>query len=66
MDLISVEEKELLIRATKLMEELRESIEVIEDKETVEDLKAALAEADSGNTRPLSELVRELDLEEEV
>jgi hypothetical protein len=66
MTLLTVEERELLTRAANLMEELLETIEVTQDKELVRDLKVALKEAEEGKTRPLEELIRELNLEDEV
>ena len=66
MALLTSEEKELLSRAANLMEELLETLEVAQDKKLVEDLKVALKEVDEGKTRPLDELVRELNLEDEV
>ena len=66
MTLLTSEEKELLSRAANLMEELLETLEVAQDKKLVKDLKAALKEVDEGKTRPLDELVRELNLEDEV
>jgi hypothetical protein len=62
MTLLTVEERELLTRAANLMEELLETIEVTQDKELMRDLKAALKEAEEGKTRPLDELIRELNL----
>ena len=66
MTLLTSEEKELLSRAANLMEELLETLEVAQDKKLVKDLRAALKEVDDGKTRPLDELVRELNLEDEV
>ena len=66
MTLMTTEEKELLSRAANLMEELLETLEVAQDKQLVRDLKAALKEVDEGKTRSLDELVRELNLEDEV
>lgn len=64
--LLTVEEKELLTRAAILMEELLETLEVMQDDRAVKDLRAALREVKEGRTRPLDELVRELGLEAEV
>lgn len=57
------EEKELLTRAANLMEELFETIEVSQDKKIAKDLKKALHEVKEGKTRPIEELIRELNLE---
>jgi len=65
MALLTVDEKELLVKAVSLMDELRETLEVMQDSELVEDLKVALREVEEGKTRPLDELMRELNLEEE-
>jgi hypothetical protein len=48
------------------MEELIETVEVADDKELVQDIEAALREAEEGRTRPLRDLVMELNLEGEV
>ena len=66
MTLLITEEKELLSRAANLMEELLETLEVVQDKKLVKDLKVALKEVEEGKTRPLDELVRKLNLEDEV
>jgi len=66
MTLLTSEEKELLVRAANLMDELLETLEVMQDKELVEDLRVALREVEEGKTRPLDELMRELNLEEEI
>ena len=60
------EEKELLTRAANLMEELLETIEVSQDKKIVTELKKALAEVEEEKTRPLEELIRELNLEKDI
>jgi len=66
MTLLTTEEKELLSRAANLMEELLETLEIAQDKKLVRDLKAALKEVEEGKTRSLDELIRELDLEDEI
>ncbi|MEM3730588.1 MAG: hypothetical protein QW667_00190 [Candidatus Bathyarchaeia archaeon] len=66
MTLLTAEEKELLIKAASLMDELLETLEVMQDKKFVKDLKAALREVEEGKTRPLDELLRELNLEGEI
>jgi hypothetical protein len=66
MTLLTVEEKELLTRAVNLMGELLETLEVMQDNRVVEDLKVALREVEEGKTRPLDELIRDLNLEEET
>jgi len=42
-----------------------ETIEVMQDNKLVKDLKTALREVEQGKTRPLGELIRELNLEKE-
>jgi DNA-directed RNA polymerase subunit K/omega len=66
MTLLTAEEKELLTKAASLMDELLETLEVIQDKKLVKDLKIALREVEEGKTRPLDELIRELNLENEI
>jgi hypothetical protein len=66
MTLLTTEEKELLAKAANLMDELLETLEVIQDKKLVKDLKIALREVKEGKTRPLDELIRELDLEGKI
>ena len=66
MTLLTAEEKELLTKAANLMEELLETLEVMQDKKLVKDLKIALREVEEGKARPLDELIRELNLEDEI
>jgi len=42
------------------------TLEVMQDKELVKDLRIALREVEEGRTRPLDELMRELNLEKEI
>jgi len=66
MTVLTAEEKELLTRAASLMDELLETLEVMQDNKLVRNLKAALREVEEGKTRPLEELIRELNLESKV
>ncbi len=66
MTLLTVEEKKLLARAASLMDELLETLEVMQDSELVKDLKIALREVEEGKTKPLDELIRELNFEGKV
>lgn len=66
MTLLTAEEKELLTRASRLMDELLETLEIMQDKKLLKDLKIALREVEKGKTRPLDELIRELNLEDEI
>ena len=63
---MTAKEKQLLTRAASLMEELLETLEIMQDNRLVEDLKVALREVEEGKTRPLDELIRELNLEDKV
>jgi len=54
MTLLTVEEKRLLTRAASLMDELLETLEVMQDSELVKDLKIALREVEESKTRKLS------------
>ncbi len=64
--LLTLEEKELLAKTARLMEELIETIEVSDDKGLVQDIEDALGEVKEGKTRPLENLIRELGLEDQV
>ena len=64
--LLTSEEKELLVKAINLMEELIETLEVMQDKELVQGLKDALKEVEEGKTKSLEELIEELNLEREI
>jgi Trp operon repressor len=64
--LLTRDEKELLERAANLMEEILETVEVSQDKTIAKELKAALQEIEEGKTRPISELIAELGLENDV
>ena len=66
MTLLTTDEKELLTKAASLMEELLETLEVMQDKELVKDLRASLREAKQGKTMTLNELVQDLHLETQI
>jgi PHD/YefM family antitoxin component YafN of YafNO toxin-antitoxin module len=66
MALLTTDEKELLTKAVSLMEELLETLEVMQDNKLVKDLRASLREAKQGKTMTLDELVRDLHLETQV
>jgi len=63
---LTSEEKEILVKAANLMDELIETLDVMQDEELIQDLKDALREVKEGKTKPLSELIKELNLESEV
>jgi len=63
---LTSEEKEILVKAANLMDELIETLEVMRDEELIQDLKDAMREVKEGKTKPLSELIKELNLESEV
>ena len=48
------------------MNELLETLEVMQDEELVKDLRTALREVEEGKTMPFNELIRELGLEKEI
>jgi len=66
MTLLTTDEKELLTKAASLMGELLETLEVMQDKKLVKDLRVSLREAKQGKTMTLDELVRDLHLETQV
>ena len=59
---LTSEEKEILVKAANLMDELIETLDVMQDEELIQDLKDALREVKEGKTKPLSELIKELNL----
>jgi len=63
---LTSEERELLVKAANLMDELIETLEVMQDEDLIQDLKDAIKEVKEGKTRPLSDLIKELNLESEV
>lgn len=64
--MLTLEERELLVKTAKLIEELIETIEVSNDRELVQGIEEALGEVKEGKTRPLEDLIRELGLEDQV
>ena len=66
MALLTAEEKELLTKTINLIKELLETLEIIQDKELVKDLKMALREVEECKAKPLDELVKKLNLESEI
>jgi hypothetical protein len=66
MALLKAEEKELLTKTINLIDELLETIEIIQDKELVKNLKMALRDVEECKAKPLDELVRKLNLESEI
>jgi len=58
--LLTDEERKLLIKAVNLMNELLETLEVMQDEELVKDLRTALREVEEGKTRPLLGLLMNL------
>lgn len=66
MTLLTTDEKKLLTKAASLMEELLETLEVMQDEKLVKDLRVSLREVKQGKTMTLDELVRDLHLETQV
>ena len=64
MTLMTAEEKRLLTKASKLMDELLETLDITRNKKLARDLRASLKEVKQGKTKPLEELKRELCLED--
>ena len=65
-NLLTFEEKELLRRASTLIEELIETLEISADKELVKDINDSLVEVRQGKTRPFVDLLKDLGLEGQV
>ncbi|MCW4051414.1 MAG: hypothetical protein NWE89_16960 [Candidatus Bathyarchaeota archaeon] len=62
MNLLTEEEKQLIKNAANLMEQLIETIEVSEDMELQKEIKEALSDAERGDTKPLKQLLKELEI----
>ena len=43
-----------------------ETLEIMQDKELLEDIREALKDAEDGKTKPLDVLIKELNLEKEI
>ena len=54
------------MRASSLIEELVETLEISADKELVQDIEDALFEVRQGKTRPFTDLLKELGLDGRV
>ena len=63
MTFLTTDEKELLTKAVSLMEEILETLEIMQDNDLMKDLRTSLREAKQGKTMTLDELVRDLHLE---
>lgn len=66
VSLSSPEEKKNLLKAISLLEELIETLKVMNNKDLCRDLEEALKEFKKGKTKPLDNLIKELRLEKEV
>ena len=64
--LLTLEEKKLLAKTTRLLEEVTETVQGSRGGELAEDVQAALAEGGEGKVRPLEDLTREAGLEGQV
>ena len=69
--MVSIEESshvliELLSRFQKEVEAAIETLEIMQDRELLEDIREALKEVEEGKTKPLDVLLKELNLEKEV
>ncbi len=60
--LLTDEDRQLLMKVSSLLEELLETLEVLEDRELLSAVMEAEEDLRSGRVRPYDEVGRELDL----
>ncbi len=58
--LLSDEDRALLLRVSNLLEELLETVDVLEDKEAMEAIREAEEDVRSGKVRNYNEFIQEL------
>ena len=58
--ILTDEDRRLLLRVSELLEEVLESFEIIEDKETMEAIREAEEDVKAGRTRSYNRFVEEL------
>ena len=60
--LLTDEDRRLLMRVSSLLEELLETLEVLEDRELLSAVREAEEDLKVGRVRPYDEVARELDV----
>ncbi len=60
--LLTDEDRRLLMRVSSLLEELLETLEVLEDRELLSAIREAEEDLKVGRVRPYDEVARELDV----
>jgi len=58
--ILTDEDRRLLLRVSELLEEVLESFEILEDKETMEAIREAEEDVKAGRTRSYNRFVEEL------
>ena len=58
--LLTAEDRALLLRVSNLLEELIETLEVLEDEETLKSIKKAEEDVKAGRVRDYDEFLKEL------
>ena len=64
--LLTDEDRALLLRVSNLLEELIETLEVLEDEETMKSIKKAEEDVKAGRVRDYDEFIRELKKSGEI
>ncbi|MFQ6135128.1 MAG: hypothetical protein ACE5KU_04875 [Nitrososphaerales archaeon] len=64
--MLSKREIRLLERTGQLLEEVLETLDVMSDKEAMEEIAKSRKEAKAGKTRPFRALIEELGIDSEI
>jgi len=64
--LLTAEDRALLLRVSNLLEELIETLEVLEDEETLKSIKEAEEDVRAGRVRDYDEFLKELKKSGEI
>ncbi|MFQ5710211.1 MAG: hypothetical protein ACE5GD_00375 [Candidatus Geothermarchaeales archaeon] len=64
--LLTREDRELLVKTNRLLEELLETIDILEDKKTMQALREAERDVEAGRVRRYDEFIEELKGSDEI
>ena len=64
--LISAEDRALLVKVSGLLEEIAETVGILEDKEAMDSLKEAEADVKAGRVRDYDDFLKELRQADEI
>lgn len=66
MTLLNEKEVRLLERTNQLLEEVLETLDIMSDKEVMQEIAESRKEAKAGKTRPFKSLLEELGIESKI